>query len=45
MYLKCTTCGHESPGWDMSENPQAMEQNSARPTLAREHLVGVRRVA
>ena len=47
MYLKCTTCGHESPGWEISENPSAMTEGkpARRPALARPHLVGVRRVA
>jgi hypothetical protein len=44
MYLKCTTCGHESPGWEISENAPAMTE-TRRPALARPDLVGVRRVA
>jgi hypothetical protein len=46
MYLKCTTCGHESPGWELSENPPAMtEKNPARRPALTRHLVGARRVA
>lgn len=26
MFLKCASCGHESPGWEMSETPPPRPQ-------------------
>jgi len=46
MSLQCTSCGYETPGWDLraSDQPQqaaAVEQ----PRVVRMPLVGERRVA
>jgi hypothetical protein len=47
MFLKCTSCGHESPGWKIAEPRSAPAATPAarRPALVRPQLVGVRRVA
>jgi len=49
LFLKCTSCGHESPGWDLAEAPPAASESAtdaARPrTMIRPQLVGARRVA
>lgn len=47
MFLKCTSCGHESPGWELTETPPTVTEAepARRPTLVRSQLVGVRRVA
>ena len=46
MSLQCTSCGYETPGWDLrktGEPPQAAEFKS--PRLVRISVVGQRRVA
>ncbi len=46
MSLQCTSCGYETPGWDLraaDEPPQAAEFKSSR--IVRMPLVGQRRVA
>ena len=47
MFLKCTSCGHESPGWELTETPPtATEVEPARrPRLVAPQLVRERRVA
>jgi hypothetical protein len=47
MFLKCTSCGHESPGWEITETPPTVTVREApRPKpIMRPHLVGARRVA
>jgi hypothetical protein len=45
MFLRCTSCGHETPGWELGEQrPQVRFQGAERRvTVAR--LVSVRKVA
>jgi hypothetical protein len=46
MSLQCTSCGYETPGWDLrasKESKQAAEFKSSR--VVRMPLVGQRRVA
>jgi hypothetical protein len=45
MCLKCVSCGHESPGWQLDEVPPAarLQGNADHHALA--HLIGVRRIA
>ncbi len=47
MFLRCASCGHETPGWDISEAPPAPvaqeEQEIRRPAMAPARLA--RRVA
>jgi hypothetical protein len=49
MYLKCVSCGHESPGWEIAETPapamMAVRGEVRRPALVRPQLVSVRRIA
>jgi hypothetical protein len=43
MSLKCVSCGHESPGWELDR--ARSEQVAERPRQSLPHLIGVRRVA
>ncbi len=47
MCLKCTSCGHESPGWEVRQAARTVAvREAARPqTIRRPQLVGARRVA
>ena len=46
MFLRCVSCGHETPGWEISETPQTVTvRQEKRPTLVRAHLVSARRIA
>jgi hypothetical protein len=47
MFLKCVSCGHESPGWSVADTPRVarVEQETPHRAIARPPLVGVRRVA
>lgn len=49
MFLKCTSCGHESPGWDLAEAAPAVSDSDVEPSrpraAMRPQLVGARRVA
>jgi hypothetical protein len=47
MFLKCVSCGHESPGWEINE-PAPITRvagDRARHILVRAPLVSSRRVA
>jgi hypothetical protein len=46
MFLRCTSCGHESPGWSIDKTPATVEarEDARRPALS-PRLVGVRRIA
>ena len=45
MFLKCVSCGHESPGWDLDKTrPAVKARDDRRPALS-PRLVGVRRIA
>jgi hypothetical protein len=49
MYLKCVSCGHESPGWEITETPPvaavSMREEVRPARLVRPQLVSVRRIA
>ena len=47
MSLRCVSCGHETPGWELTEAPPTVTvRGDARPTAAmRPHLVSARRIA
>jgi hypothetical protein len=47
MFLKCVSCGHESPGWELTEVPPTVTARSETRThtLVRPQLVGARRIA
>jgi hypothetical protein len=47
MFLKCVSCGHESPGWSLKEpspTPATRGDGRRRPAIASQ-LVGARKVA
>jgi hypothetical protein len=46
MYLRCVSCGHESPGWALDKTPQTVKtrDDARRPALS-PRFVGARRVA
>src|SRR6266567_4294126 len=45
MFLKCVSCGHESPGWALNETPPTVvaRADNRRLALARRQLIGERR--
>jgi hypothetical protein len=47
MSLQCTSCGYETPGWDLraSEEPQQAAEFESSRVVRRMPLVGQRRVA
>jgi hypothetical protein len=47
MFLKCVSCGHESPGWAVNEARPAVQarEDNRRHALSRPQLVGARRIA
>jgi hypothetical protein len=47
MYLKCVSCGHETPGWELTETPPTVtvHQEVRRTALVRPQLISARRIA
>jgi hypothetical protein len=47
MSLRCVSCGHETPGWALTEAPPTVtiRGDARKHTLARPHLVSARRIA
>ena len=47
MCLKCASCGHESPGWELNEAPPTVtvRGDARRHVIARPQLVSERRIA
>ncbi|MDO8794507.1 MAG: hypothetical protein Q7J25_07810 [Vicinamibacterales bacterium] len=47
MFLKCVSCGHESPGWELNQTPPTVvaRANRRRRTLAPPQFIGERRIA
>lgn len=45
MSLQCTSCGYETPGWDLKAVPSQAEAMDERRTIVRLPLVSQRRVA
>ena len=47
MFLRCVSCGHESPGWALTEAPPTITEvgDATRHTIVRPPLVGIRRIA
>jgi hypothetical protein len=46
MFLKCTSCGRESPGWTIRDTrPPGRRSDGHTRTSARRHLVHLRRTA
>ena len=47
MFLKCFSCGHESPGWELNETPPTLvaAANDNQRTLVQTQLIGERHIA
>ena len=47
MFLQCASCGHETPGWLLTETPPRIvaRGDSRRHALVRPRLVTARRIA
>jgi hypothetical protein len=47
MSLRCVSCGHESPGWELNEAPPkvTVRGDARRHALVRPQLLGTRRIA
>lgn len=47
MSLRCVSCGHETPGWELNEVPPTVtvRGDARRHALARPQLISVRRIA
>jgi hypothetical protein len=47
MFLRCVSCGHESPGWELTETPPTITEvgDATRHAIVRPPLVGIRRIA
>ncbi len=46
MYLKCLSCGHESPGWELPERrPTVTARAEPSSSLSRPRLLHARRIA
>jgi hypothetical protein len=47
VFLRCTSCGYESPGWTLSKTRPAVRfhGDERRHALVRPHLVSTRRIA
>ena len=46
MFLRCSSCGHESPGWALDKTPPIVKaRDDARRLVVSRQLVGVRRIA
>ena len=45
MSLQCTSCGYQTPGWDLTSTQPAARTSQAPPRVMRLPLVGARRVA
>jgi hypothetical protein len=46
MFLRCVSCGHETPGWNLQEAAPAAAPEAEAPTaIVQPQLISVRRVA
>jgi hypothetical protein len=47
MFLRCVSCGHESPGWDVGEQNCRPDFRAAheRARVATPHMIGARKIA
>jgi|SRR5262252_4366892 len=47
MFLRCVSCGHETPGWDLNETPPTvtLRGDARRHRLTRPQLMSARRIA
>ena len=47
MSLRCVSCGHETPGWELNEVPPrvTVRGDARRHSMARPQLISARRIA
>ena len=47
MSLRCVSCGHETPGWELNEAPPTVtvRGDARRPALVRPQLISERKIA
>ena len=48
MSLRCTSCGHETPGWKLNETPPTVTirgDTRQKSLVRRPQLIGARRIA
>lgn len=47
IFLRCVSCGHETPGWELNEAPPTVAVRSERHAtpVMRPQLINARRVA
>jgi hypothetical protein len=45
IFLRCASCGHESPGWAIDRATVASRDTKQAPSMFRTNLIGARRVA
>ena len=46
MFLRCASCGYQSPGWEIADMPAPVKTRDARPAaILHPHLVDERRIA
>ena len=47
MALRCVSCGHETPGWELNEVPPTVtvRGDARRTAIARPQLISARRIA
>jgi hypothetical protein len=48
MFLRCVSCGHETPGWELKDEPTIAVKEASerrRQPVMRPQLVNARRVA
>ena len=47
MSLRCVSCGHETPGWELNEVPPTVtvRGDARRHAIARPQLISARRIA
>jgi hypothetical protein len=47
MFLRCVSCGHETPGWELNEAPPTVTtpEDAPRHAVVRPQLIRERRIA
>lgn len=48
MFLRCQSCGHETPGWDLNEAPPSVTTpvvHERHQPVSQAHLIGERKIA
>jgi hypothetical protein len=45
MFLRCVSCGHETPGWELNDDPPVKASEPRSKPVIQPQLVNARRVA